>query len=466
MDVRIKNFKIIEDASIKIEGITLLQGESNNGKTSIYDGIETVVLNKKGDDYIRKLNDEIVGEGTNINIGVDNHNIQFKKKKSAIYYLDDQKFSKLGKSGTPEEIDSILRLSPIDIEGDKVYLNFYEQQSAPLIKQLSEYQIYKLIVHSFDGERIANAISLAKSDLDDKKQEVHDKETKLDVQKQNRLYYIDLIDKLTIVRYKDDYSDYLRNKNVIQDIVPKLDEKQSLEESKALYQDFIDRYSDDIEKYLDQIYKAEKYIDKINVIEEHYNYLVQYNDKYKSLNDVNKELNKLDFDTLLFQIDSFKEEERFYKEVMDSNDTLSDYRNKYKQLNIVKGILDQSLNDNFKNIDYYIDLYNNVKDLSGKVDNYKNYTNQLGILKEAASNIDNNQVIFYIDKVIKYDNLVDKLSNLYDKLSFYKDKLVNIKKDKQENDKELEFAESLLNGGMGQGIQNKKPRQIYHYIQE
>jgi len=53
LKVRVRNFQSIEDQSVEIEGLTVVTGPSNRGKSALIRALAAVFLGRPGDDYIR-----------------------------------------------------------------------------------------------------------------------------------------------------------------------------------------------------------------------------------------------------------------------------------------------------------------------------------------------------------------------------------------------------------------------------
>jgi len=195
--VFITNFENIEDAKIVLDGLVALVGESNNGKTATYNALYVLTYNVQGTGYIRKINNKQVPGGCRIGIMFEDINsaVIFEKSASPVYTIKTPNgtlvLDKAGRGGTPQDVADLLNMTPLDVDGLPVNLNFVGQLSEPLLKKLSEYQLYKVAVKSFDGEKIQEAIALCKTDLDAKSTELKKKEDEIEVQKKSRLRIIE-----------------------------------------------------------------------------------------------------------------------------------------------------------------------------------------------------------------------------------------------------------------------------------
>lgn len=195
LKVLIKDFEIIEDARLELEGLVAFVGESNNGKTAIYNSIYVGTYNIQGVNYIRRVQGKPVPNGTKVGMWFDEGTVIFEKAQSPVYKLQvgdtKQVFDKAGRGPTPQDVAELLNMSILDVDGTEVNLNFVPQLSEPLLMKLSEGLLYKLVVKSFDGEKIQEAISLCNTDILAKDKEIKLKEVEIDVQKKHRLQTIE-----------------------------------------------------------------------------------------------------------------------------------------------------------------------------------------------------------------------------------------------------------------------------------
>jgi hypothetical protein len=198
--VFIQNFENIADAKIVLDGLVALVGESNNGKTATYNALKVLTYNIQGRNYIRRINDKEIVGGARVGVMFEEEqaSVVFEKADAPVYKLQTPKGSllldKAGRGGTPEDAAILLNMIPLDLDGLSVNLNFVDQLSEPLLKKLSDYQMYKIAVKSFDGEKIQEAIALCKKDWDEKKLELKLKSAEIEVQKKSRLAIIEQLD--------------------------------------------------------------------------------------------------------------------------------------------------------------------------------------------------------------------------------------------------------------------------------
>lgn len=190
----IKNYEIIQKTAIVIDGLTAFVGESNNGKTAGYNAIKTLAYNIQGRGYIRKEKGKTIKGGCLVCLYIPFKSqeamISFRKDAAASYQMkigDEQiSYDKVGR-GTPKEIEELLNLSPLDVDGTNYNLNFIDQLDPPMLRTFSEYSLYKTAVKSYDGDKIKQAIGLAYVEMEETGAKSQTKQMAIKLQKDERL---------------------------------------------------------------------------------------------------------------------------------------------------------------------------------------------------------------------------------------------------------------------------------------
>lgn len=154
---KIKNFQSIVDASIRVEGFTILVGESSQGKSACLRAINAACNNKFKQGFLR------YGADT-IEIGIsydDNANMLVVRKiktASPEYELGDLVFQKLNRT-VPPEIDEFNNFGSIDSYEQKYPLNFFSQFSKPLLLEFSQKRILEILSSSKAFDDMNDAVS-------------------------------------------------------------------------------------------------------------------------------------------------------------------------------------------------------------------------------------------------------------------------------------------------------------------
>ena len=132
--LKLNNFQKHSDLQINfVNGVNVLYGASDIGKSCIRRAIEWVVQNESIDG-VRKTGTK----KTTVTITLDN-NIEVERVRSTSinrYIIrkgkDEQVYDAIGKS-IPDEVKEVLTIYPIDIDGEQIYLNSQPQIGLPFL---------------------------------------------------------------------------------------------------------------------------------------------------------------------------------------------------------------------------------------------------------------------------------------------------------------------------------------------
>ena len=154
MKVNIKNYQAIKEATLEfLPGITVIVGSSNNGKSSIIRAIQGAINNQGGNKFINYDADSC--EVTIEDLG---HKVVWKKSKKqgkSAYIIDGQELSKIGQKQI-EDVANVLNMREIEINNEKVRINFWKQLDYPFMVGKNPYQLFDFISRSKEQEAIAN----------------------------------------------------------------------------------------------------------------------------------------------------------------------------------------------------------------------------------------------------------------------------------------------------------------------
>ena len=94
MKVTIKDFQIVKSASLEfIPGLTVINGESNNGKSALFRAVKSCIYNEPGTTNVRMgCKNYIVG------IEHNNHKVIMQKGENSLYLIDGKQYNKIGKT--------------------------------------------------------------------------------------------------------------------------------------------------------------------------------------------------------------------------------------------------------------------------------------------------------------------------------------------------------------------------------
>lgn len=129
MQLSVKNFQSWASATINIDGLTVLVGPSNLGKSSLFRALKGVLRNEIPDGFIRNNQDDPL----EIELEVDGHHIKASRKRgsSTKYILDGKTYTSLG-GKVPEEIEN-LKYGEMKIGDYKVDPIFAKQNKAQFL---------------------------------------------------------------------------------------------------------------------------------------------------------------------------------------------------------------------------------------------------------------------------------------------------------------------------------------------
>lgn len=151
MKITLDNFRIIEHADIEVEGITLIRGQNDSGKSTAMRALKTIVKNESGDGCIR-----YGAPGFSISLEIPTReqgtrSVTFSRKRggSPLLKIDTQKnaLEKLGRLNI-NDIDPTFPLKVIDYGDDKFMPQFVFQKQVPVFGQVDVYQFFSSMFES------------------------------------------------------------------------------------------------------------------------------------------------------------------------------------------------------------------------------------------------------------------------------------------------------------------------------
>lgn len=172
MEVTLKNVGIIKDAELEFKkGLNLIIGASSSGKSTLLRAIRAMMDNSFSDSHITHGEKKLViqikdGENTASYI----RDLSNATCKSA-YKINQNVYTKVGRT-PPDELSALFKISPVDIDGEKINFNFSNQFAGPFLLLGSQSLLYSILTYrsSFDITKIND---LYFSDLKKTKQETN-----------------------------------------------------------------------------------------------------------------------------------------------------------------------------------------------------------------------------------------------------------------------------------------------------
>lgn len=182
--VDVKDFQSIKNAHIEIpDGITVITGATNNGKSAILRAIEAALFNLGDDSMVRA---GCKSYGVRINNG--SHNMVYarsnvgKNEKSAYQFDGGTIQKKVGRSQL-EEVPKLFNIRDVRMNnGTKVKLNFWKQNEKPFLMDKTAGQMYEFMSMS-SCERYSDILKTMLSDDKSLKSDISKTSTEIDTYK-------------------------------------------------------------------------------------------------------------------------------------------------------------------------------------------------------------------------------------------------------------------------------------------
>lgn len=141
--IQVNNFQRVQEVKINVQGLTLVKGESNNGKSSFVRALHAACFNRFSPSHIR------FGTGyAQVMIrweqGGDVLKIVRAPAGSPKMQLGKKEFTKIGMD-VPEEVESYNNLGVMKV-GDKIHtLHFHFQYTPPVLLKFSQKKIMEML---------------------------------------------------------------------------------------------------------------------------------------------------------------------------------------------------------------------------------------------------------------------------------------------------------------------------------
>lgn len=360
VNLSVKNFAIIEDASISFkDGLTVLTGETGAGKSLIIDSINLLLGDRANSELIRNGEDKAVIKGTFI---FSNKRLKGLLDKLDIDYIDNKLeiVRTISSSKNVVKInDKVVTLA--ELKSISKYLADIHQQF-DMIKLLNKDNYLEIIdgfkydiVESYKFEYLSTLNSLKEGN--DKYQKLLDKITNIKLERENYEFILKELNELNLSLNEEEEIDseisLLKNYDKIYDLL--LNTKEIIDK-----ESLIDLYTIKV-----NIKKLSEYQDEYNDIYE------KLNDHYYELEALFEELlNKfkhLDYDpNRLDELEIRKQEiNRIKKKYHKNVQELLEYQQELKELLKDDADLDIELNKEKENLkSLYLETYNKALDLS------------------------------------------------------------------------------------------------------
>jgi len=257
--LQIRNYQSHKDSKFEFSnGINIIIGNSDSGKTAILRAIDLLINNKPdGIDFITHSENEC-----QVNVETNNNIISRIKGKNNLYKLNNDEFKALGKGVVPEEIKNVINFDD---------LNLQKQFDNHFLLSNSSGEVARILNKIIKLDIIDNVLSKCESKKRGSKRKVEIIENE-------------------IKNFQDDLKNYdwlkqaenLINKVIIlQDKYDNLMEKTKQIENLIIQLNFINKQ---IKKY-NNLLENKDFLNKINEKVKKYNSLIEKRDNLKKLKD-------------------------------------------------------------------------------------------------------------------------------------------------------------------------------------
>lgn len=143
LDFIVNDFQSLTDVKIRVEGLTLLVGESSSGKSACLRALYAATNNRFRNGQVQYGKDHStvkvrVPESSDILTVVRPYSGSVSMK------LGNQTFSKLGRT-IPQQVSQFLNLGSLELADDKYSLTFHDQFQKPLLLEYSQKKVMELL---------------------------------------------------------------------------------------------------------------------------------------------------------------------------------------------------------------------------------------------------------------------------------------------------------------------------------
>lgn len=175
MHVKIQNFQIIKDMEFDIEGITVISGLNNQGKSAIMRAIGAVCFGRSGDSFVRRGT-----AGCYVEIQDGGHTYVWCRSGNNIQFiLDGHPYIKTGGKPPTEYVQS-LKIHSIDLSRFSLTPNFDGEDDPRFVVGLSPVDAAACLSFLFSGEKFPLLLKKMAIAIKDEKDEAKRLEIEID----------------------------------------------------------------------------------------------------------------------------------------------------------------------------------------------------------------------------------------------------------------------------------------------
>lgn len=183
MKIMISGYQIIQDAQLLIDGITMVTGSNNHGKSAIVRAVESCLFSEQGDEFI---NDEmgvvqvrLIFEAEQ---GFPEADIKWEKGRGtgAIYHINGERYAK-ERGKPPVDIMSSLGFRDVVVRDRKQRLYFWRLHDGLFMVVDHPSYVFGFISNLMEHEKIVPVLKEMAKEGDEVKNRLKDTESKCQV---------------------------------------------------------------------------------------------------------------------------------------------------------------------------------------------------------------------------------------------------------------------------------------------
>lgn len=147
----LSNFMAHAQTELKLsDGLTVLVGPNNIGKSTVAVALKILARNANSN-FVMQHDQKECSISVETSEG---HSIQWIKRKSPSYVINGQSKDRLGRGGTPPELDETLRLAAVEFEDKDFEPHFGDQKSPIFLINRPPSQIAQFFSTTSDAEKL------------------------------------------------------------------------------------------------------------------------------------------------------------------------------------------------------------------------------------------------------------------------------------------------------------------------
>ena len=319
MKVSIKDFQIIKSASLEfLPGLTVIQGESNNGKSALFRAIKSCIYNEPGISNVRVGCKHYV-----VGIEHNNHKVILQKGENSLYLIDGQQYNKIGKTQVPE-VANALGINALSINDNTEKINFWDQMEKPFLLDRNSSELFRFIVDSGEDDNLNTTLHEMVYDKNKLNQDKNLKEGSIATLKEQ-------IDKMEQTLAGSDEKIQLCE-NIIS-LGPKMSRVQTINTTITNITNTTNRLTDINNTITKQNEIREGLNNTLNTLSYNISKKEQLNDKITKHNELNNTLNRIN-EILNNKVD-FKKITQELSKIIDNRTKLGEILKKIGEINVI-----------------------------------------------------------------------------------------------------------------------------------